>query len=103
MSKYGNQTCVLEGKRFDSIREARRWQELRLMEKAGVIQDLRWQVKFVLVPPQAGMRGVDYVADFVYTENGKQVVEDAKGMKTKDYVIKKKLMLWMHGIRIKEV
>jgi hypothetical protein len=48
-------------------------------------------------------RACAYVADFVYTENGKKIVEDTKGFKTKDYIIKRKLMLWVHGIRVKEI
>jgi hypothetical protein len=76
-------------------------------------------VEFELIPAQrepdrVGVRGgkikgktieqaVKYVADFVYTENGKRVVEDTKGFRTKDYIIKRKLMLWVHGIKIREV
>ena len=48
-------------------------------------------------------RATYYVADFVYEENGKKVVEDTKGVKTKDYILKRKLMLWVHGIRVREV
>lgn len=103
MAKYGNHKCVLEGISFDSVREARRWKELRLMEKAGLITDLKRQVTFVLIPSQEGQRPVKYIADFTYVENGMLIVEDAKGVKTKDYIIKKKLMQWVHGLKIREV
>lgn len=87
---------------FDSNREFYRWRELRLMERAGIITDLRRQVTYELIPKQDGERACSYVADFVYNEDGKIVVEDSKGHKTEAYKIKKKLMLWVHGIKIKE-
>lgn len=83
--------------------------QLMWMQKAGVISDLHRQVRFVLIPPQYGSdnnlieRQVVYIADFVYKdENGETVVEDTKGYRTKEYIIKRKLMLKVHGIRIKE-
>ena len=93
---------------FDSVKEYRRFCELRLLERAGAITELERQVKFELIPSQriAGKvveRACAYIADFVYMENGKKVVEDTKGFRTPDYIIKRKLMLWVHGIRIKEV
>lgn len=103
MSKYGNiKTVTSDGIKHDSIKEANRWCELLLLQRAGVIQDLQRQVKFLLIPKQEGERAVYYIADFTYTENGKSVVEDAKGMRTKEYKLKKKMMLYFHGIRIKE-
>jgi hypothetical protein len=107
---------------FDSLKEYRRFCELVLLERAGRIQDLQRQVKFVLIPTQYerferystktgkrlkdGIRTVEqevsYIADFVYTQDGKQVVEDSKGFRTADYIIKRKLMLHVHGIKIKE-
>jgi hypothetical protein len=103
MSKYGNiKTVTSDGIKHDSIKEANRWCELKLLERAGVIQDLQRQVKFLLIPKQDGERPVYYVADFVYIENGQKVVEDSKGMRTKEYKLKKKMMLYFHGIRIKE-
>ncbi len=103
MSKYGNiKTVTSDGVKHDSIKEANRWCELKLLERAGVITDLQRQVKFLLIPKQEGERAVYYIADFTYTENGKRVVEDAKGMRTKEYNLKKKMMLYFHGIRIKE-
>ena len=109
MSKYRAKKTEVDGIVFDSKKEARRYQELKLFEKAGVISDLQRQVKFVLIPVQringkVVERECSYVADFVYLdEAGKKVVEDTKGVKTKDYIIKRKLMLYVHGIRIKEV
>lgn len=118
-NKYGAEKVKLDGETFDSRKEARRWQELKILEKAGKISGLRRQVKFVLIPTQRavdeiGPRGgrkpgkvlekeCSYVADFVYTEDGKMVVEDTKGVRTKDYIIKRKLMRFVHGIGIREV
>lgn len=95
---------------------------MNLLERAGSITDLQTQVKFVLIPAQYetferygkkgqrlkdGTRCIEkecaYYADFVYMQNGKKVVEDTKGVRTKDYIIKRKLMLWVHGIKINEV
>lgn len=103
MSKFKANKTILDGIQFDSKREAKRYSELKLLERAGVIQNLRLQVKFELIPKQQGERACTYIADFVYEENGQTVVEDAKGMKTKDYIIKRKLMLWIHGIKIREI
>lgn len=98
---------------YASKKEARRAAELKLMERAGQISNLEEQVRFKLIPAQyatvAGKpkcleRAVDYVADFVYTDAaGRQVVEDTKGFRTPDYIIKRKLMLWRFGIQITEV
>lgn len=117
-TKYHSRKITRDGITFDSVKEYRRFCELSLLEKAGAITDLKRQVEFVLIPAQRepdtiGKRGgiikgktieqkCSYVADFVYTENGKTVVEDVKGYKTPDYKIKKKLLLYIHGIRIKE-
>ena len=92
---------------FDSQKEFNRYAELKLMERAGVIADLKRQVRFVLIPAQyidgkCVYRSVTYIADFVYQQDGKTVVEDSKGYKTPEYIIKKKLMLWVHGILVKE-
>lgn len=117
--KYHNKKTTVDGITFDSQKEARRYKELSLMQHSGMIQDLQRQVKFVLIPAQRepdtiGKRGgvhkgkllereVSYVADFVYKEKGEWVVEDAKGIQTTEYIIKRKMMLFFHGIRIKEV
>ena len=107
-NKYGNKKWELDGQVFDSQHEARRYQELRWLLRMGLISDLRRQVEYELIPSQKRggkvvERPVKYIADFVYTENGEEVVEDAKGMRTKEYVIKRKLMLWQYGIQIREV
>lgn len=124
-NKYGSKKIEVDGIVFDSKKEAKRYQELILLEKAGAIIELKRQVKFVLIPAQykatdvmvkkgkhAGQyktklveRECSYMADFVYfdIETGQKVVEDTKGFRTKDYIIKRKLMLYIHGIRIKEI
>lgn len=101
--KYGNVKVTVDGHTFDSKKEYNRYCELKLMERAGLIKDLETQKKFELIPKQDGERAVNYIADFVYTENGETVVEDTKGFKTKEYIIKRKLMKYIHGIEIKEV
>lgn len=108
MQKYRNKKVTIDGIVFDSKREAKRYAELKLLEKAGQIQGLELQKEYVLIPSQkvngkVAERAVKYKADFVYTENGKTVVEDTKGVRTKDYIIKRKLLLYVHGIRIKEI
>ena len=118
-AKYHNRKITRDGLTFDSQKEHRRYNELLLLEQAGEIKNLRRQVKFLLIPTQRepkiiGPRGgvkngkllereCSYIADFVYCLNGKMVVEDTKGMRTKDYIIKRKLMLRIYGIRIREV
>lgn len=119
MSKYHSRKITKDGQTFDSLKEYRRYCNLLLLARAGAIQNLERQVKFVLIPAQyapdtVGKRGgikrgkllereCAYYADFVYTENGEKVVEDTKGVRTAEYIIKRKLMLWVHGIEIKEV
>lgn len=108
MNKYHSKKTVANGIEFDSKKESRRYSDLALLERAGLISGLRRQVKFELIPSQridgkVVERSVTYVADFVYEENGKTVVEDTKGFKTKDYIIKRKLMLYIHGIKVREV
>lgn len=123
MNKYGARKVQLDGKTFDSRKEARRFQELRLLERAGQITNLELQKEFELIPAQYEQltreeyikgkgkktkgkcieRACKYRADFYYIENGREVVEDTKGFKTKDYIIKRKLMLYVHGIKIKEI
>lgn len=119
--KYGNHKAEVDGQVFDSRKEARRFGQLQLLEQAGAIKDLETQKKYILIPAQrepdtVGPRGgikpgklieheVSYLADFVYidTETGETVVEDTKGVRTKEFVIKRKLMLYVHGIRIHEI
>lgn len=132
-NKLGNVKVTVDGIEFDSQREANRYCELRILERAGKITDLRRQVKYELIPgyyedkPTGGVyvRGpkkgepkvkrvcvelpVHYVADFVYKERGREVVEDAKGYRDpesavyKVFVLKRKLMLHKYGIKIQEV
>lgn len=124
-SKYKAKKVTIDGKTFDSAKEANRYGELKLLERAGKISHLQTQVRFELIPAQYETvteytpktkqpktveklveRKLTYVADFVYNENGKTVVEDVKGYRQAGaytvFVIKRKLMLWIHGIRIKE-
>lgn len=124
MSKYHSRKVTVDGVTYDSVKEYRRFKELSLLERAGTIQNLQRQVKYVLIPAQREYcndiytrgrnkgcfkpgklieRECSYIADFVYTQNGEIVVEDTKGFRTKDYIIKRKLMLWNYGIQIKEV
>lgn len=119
-NKYKNKKAIVDGVVFDSKREAKRYGELLLLEKAGAITNLQRQVKYILIPAQRepdtiGARGgihkgkliereCAYYADFVYQdEAGNTVVEDTKGMRMTEYVIKRKLMLYIHGIRITEI
>ena len=125
MNKYGNRkTTTSDGIVHDSQKEANRWCELKMLERVGKITGLRRQVEFELIPNQyktyeryskSGKRLKDgvklierrccYVADFVYyiREDATLVVEDTKGVKTKDYLIKRKLMLFVHKIPITEI
>ncbi len=109
-AKYGNRRIIIDGEKFDSLAEARRWNELLLLQRAGKISGLLRQVPYELVPaiPRArnkpGQRAVTYVADFVYLgEAGWKVVEDVKGVRTEVYRLKAKLMRAVHGIEITEV
>ena len=108
--KYHNKKVTLGNMTFDSKKEANRWVELAIMQKNGEITNLYTQVVFELIPAQRDPvtkkvleRAVHYVADFVYYRGNEKVVEDTKGFKTPEYIIKRKLMLWVHGIRIQEV
>ena len=120
LNKYGNKKVTIGNETFDSSKEYRRFCELKLLVRAKKIFDLQRQVKYVLIPTQRepdtiGVRGgvkkgriieqeCSYIADFVYVnDKGETIVEDTKGFKTKDYIIKRKLMLYVHGIRIQEI
>ena len=104
MTKYNNTKIRVDGRLFDSKAEAARWQELQLLERAGEITELERQVEYELVPKQKGERAVKYIADFRYVDHeGKVVVEDTKGVRTPVWIIKRKLMLRVHGIRVREV
>lgn len=119
--KYHNHKLTFGDKTFDSMKEYNRYLELLDLEQKGKIKELRRQVKYVLVPAQrepdsTGKRGgvkkgkliereIAYYADFVYrlTDTDTLIVEDTKGVRTTEYIIKRKLMLFIHGIRIKEI
>ena len=126
MSKYHNRQVTLpNGEKIDSLRELTRYNQLLILERSGRITNLRRQVKFLLIPAQyqeyprqsaktgkalkAGRklleREIAYIADFVYFDCalGREAVEDAKGVRTPEYIIKRKLMLWVHGIQVQEV
>ena len=108
MSKYHNRKVEIDGIKFDSIKEGEHL-ELKLLLKAGKIRDLQLQVEFELIPKQTGEQACKYKADFVYhmADTGKMVVEDVKGYKEgaayQLFSIKRKLMLWRHGIKIVEI
>lgn len=105
-SKYGNKRTIVDGISFSSKREAKRYCELKLLEKCGKISNLRCQARYPLVVK--GVKICTYVADFVYhdiltSDIGIRVVEDVKGVKTPAYKLKKKLMLAVYSIEIVEV
>lgn len=102
--KYGNKRIQTEDGWFDSLAEHRRWGELKLLEKAGAIRSLRRQVDFELIPRVGSLRPIIYRADFVYEEapEWKEIVEDRKGFKDRVYRLKCRMMLWRHGIVIRE-
>lgn len=121
-SKYGNKKIEYLGQTFDSKKELNRWCELQLLERGGAIYDLKRQVPFELIPNQyktvekvlkSGKvkqeqklveRKCEYIADFVYkNDKGEIVVEDTKGFRTPEYIIKRKLILYKYGIEIVEI
>ena len=100
MSKYHAQPTLVDGIIFDSKGEATRYGQLKLLQQAGAITGLRLQVRYPLVVNDYKI-GV-YVADFVYCENGHEVTEDFKGIRTPVYRLKRKLMAALYGIEIRE-
>lgn len=124
-SKYRAKKVIVDGIEFHSKKEANRYSELKILERAGEIENLQLQVPFVIIPAQyqeetvITKRGKEkiqkklverkttYVADFVYTKDGEMIVEDVKGYRMAGaysiFVIKRKLMLQVHGIRVSEV
>lgn len=107
-SKYGSRKVTIDGVTYDSLKEYHRFCDLKLMQRAGIITGLQRQVKYELIPTQringkVIERPVYYYADFVYKMDRQLVVEDVKGYKTPEYVIKRKLMLSVYGIQIHEV
>lgn len=99
LAKYGN----VKTNGYASRRESVRAQELKLLEQAGEITELREQVTYELVPKQVGERAVKIIVDFTYKQDGVTIVEDSKGFKTPAYIIKRKLLQHVHGLRIREV
>lgn len=122
-SKYRAKKVITPEGTFDSVKEYKRYKYLKALEEVGAISNLQRQVEFVLIPefrengtmitkgPNKGEikpgrlveRKCSYYADFVYTENGREVVEDVKGLRLPEYIIKRKLMLYRFGLRIHEV
>ena len=124
-SKYYNvKTRSADGTVFDSHKEAMRYEQLLMLQKVGEISNLQRQVPFELIPAQYesferygkngkrlkdGKRCIEksvvYIADFVYNEDGKKVVEDVKSAATKkkeSYILKRKMLLWVYGIKLRE-
>lgn len=110
MSKYNSRKTTVDGFTFDSKKEAKRYLELKQLEKDGLINDLQLQVPFVLIPPfeieidgkKRKRRPITYVADFVYYKGNEKVIEDVKGLRTPVYKIKKKLFEYKFKTTIKE-
>lgn len=98
MNKYNNKKVTIDGIKFDSKKEAKRYQELKLLENANQIRNLSRQVPFELIPKQKDERAVRYIADFVYTDTmtEKVIVEDVKGFKTDVYKLKRKLFKYRY-------
>lgn len=112
MSKYKSKKITIDGMTFDSKKEAQRYIELRKMQNTGKITDLKCQVKYLLIPSQKVAnkvveRAVTYIADFEYIKDGQKIVEDVKGYRKGQayalFVIKRKLMLYVHNIRVIEI
>ena len=101
-SKYHAQKTTVDGITFDSKKEAMRYQELRLLERAGEIKNLQLQVPYVLIEKSKHGRAIKYIADFVYEKKGQTVVEDCKGFRTDTYKLKKRLLAEKYEIEIKE-
>lgn len=107
MNKYNAKKITLDGIEFDSKKEAKRYAELLYLQKAGIIAELKMQEEFELIPKCGKERPAKYHSDFSYIEvaTGEKVVEDVKSRatRTKDYILRRKLMNWRYGIQIREV
>lgn len=108
MNKYGNKKCVYDGLKFASLRERNYYIYLTGQQKLGKISELKTQVEFVLIETfkldDETYRKTKYIADFTYKDsNGEYHVVDTKGFRTKEYMLKKKLMAWKYGIKIEEI
>lgn len=100
-NKFHAQKTTVNGVVYDSKKEAKRAVELQYLEKIGQIQDLRQQVEFVLQDGFVNnegkkIRAIVYVGDFCYTQDGVKIIEDTKGFRTKEYSIKKKLLMYKY-------
>lgn len=104
--KYHSKKVIVDGIEFHSKKEGNRYLQLKKLQDEGIISDLKLQVPFILIEPfvlnKKRYRKMEYIADFVYTRDGKQIVEDTKGYRTDVYKIKKKLMAYLYHIEIKE-
>lgn len=102
-SKYNAVKTLVDGIKFDSRKEAKRYQELKLLERVGAIKELELQPRFLLQDKftldGVTHRKIEYVADFKFWDNGRRswIVEDVKGVKTEVYKLKKKLFLKKYG------
>jgi hypothetical protein len=106
--KYHNKKCEYKGLKFDSLKERNHYIILEQLEKSGQIKDLKRQVKYELQPSfklnNKTIRAITYIADFTYLDKeNKLVVVDVKGMRTKEYMLKKKLFQYKYGMDIVEV
>lgn len=108
-SKYKAKKTVIDEITFDSKSEARRYEELKLLEKGGAIKNLSLQPRFLLQEGFVNIhtgnkeRAIEYVADFMYSEGSETIVEDCKGFKTSDYKIKRKLFLFKYQDKYKHI
>lgn len=98
-SKFGNVRTIVDGRSFASKKEARRYEALKLLERAGEIVGLSLQPRFPLIVN--GVKVCTYVGDFRYSERGKSVIEDSKGFETPEFKIKRNLMLACYGIEVR--
>ena len=103
MSKYHAQRTEVDGIKFASKKEAKRYVQLKAFERAGLIKNLRLQVPYQIIAKSKYGRAIKYIADFVYIEDGQTVVEDVKGFKTDVYKLKKRLMAEVYGVEVKEI
>lgn len=106
-NKYKNKKVEYDGIKFDSIKEKNRYIGLKQMEKLGIIKDLQRQVKYELQPSfkfnGKTIRSINYIADFVYIQDGIEIIEDVKGIRTKEYLLKKKMFIYKYQKEIKEI
>ena len=106
-NKYHNKKVEYDGIKFDSQKEKNRYIGLKQLERLGVIQNLQRQVKYELQPSfklnGKTIRSITYIADFVYIQDGVEVIEDVKGMRTKEYLLKKKMFEYKYQKEIKEI